>query len=282
MERDDVSAMSAGDGHAREPIRGWEDLRRTSPAVEAVKKPGSDHSANRLGFHIDDYGLPVPFASMPSAGYIKRWREEHGEADYTPIVAADVNPGHFAVSDLIVAVHGITVVDFRVGGSTSRGVFRVTKEFMYGSAFKGLGAQWRNDAWTLGDMGDTARVFKWLLEDIASIEVHRTHKMFKLRDEEIVICGEPPPPGSKGEKSGVSVRNWLKGAQPEDITEVAPSRMRFGGLELKDVPSSPSDGSEFLGFAEYLAQLVAGAKARKPRWNVEHSGKDRTHIARFA
>lgn len=276
-----VSEQLSSGGEAVDPVRGWEDFRETLPAIEGLNNPDSGHALNRFGFQIDDHGFPVPFASMPEDGDVERWRTEYDWPNFTPVVARDVTPGHVSVSDLTMSVHGITVVDSQVGGNTSRAIFRVTKEFLYGSAYAGFGAQWRNGSWTLGPMGRRALAFKWFLSDVASIEVQRTHKMFRLRDAEVTIRGETPPPGAKGEKAGVSVSDWLRGAQPEAVTEVASSYMRFAGLGLHSVPAPPSGESEFRGFAEYLAGLVAAAKERTPRWEVERSGKNELHVATF-
>jgi hypothetical protein len=267
-----------------EPIIGWDDFAQTSPAADALKKPGSGHVMSKLGFMIDDVGFPVPAASMSDAK-IAELRQSFGIPDWQPVMAGDVLPGAFTVNDIALRVHGLAVVDHEEY-PTSRATFRITRDFMYGSAYQGLGIVWRNDAWSetklgkLGEPGGTTRLWRWPLSDIESITVVREHKRFKLRDEQVRITGRTPGPGAKGERAGVSLNDFLGGADPSDVTHVAPSSMRFGGLNETDA-IQPSDGSLFLGFGEHLARLVAAARRGSARWTVDVRGKAKTHVAWF-
>jgi hypothetical protein len=243
-----------------EPITGWDDFASTSPAVAALTTPASGYVVTPLGFIINEYGHPMPTQSASDES-IERFRREFGRPDWLPVLTQDVLPGIFTVTDFSLSVHDVTIVDFEVGGS-SRALFRIAKDFIYGSAYKGLGAQWRDGTFGLRALDGSARLWRWPLRDIASVEVVRTHKTFKLRDEEVLIRGEAPGPEAKGEGAGVSV-------------------MRFGGLEAKEA-ANPSDGSPFLGFGEHLAKLIAAARGTSAIWRVEANGKDKTHVASFA
>lgn len=219
-----------------------------------MKKPASGSVYGKLGFVIDDLGLPSPFASMTD-DEVAKIREDMGRPDWQPVLAQDVLPGYWTATEIALSVHGVQLVDFAVGGS-SRAIFRLTKDFMYGSAYSGFGARWRDDAWELADMGGTARLWRWPLRDIVSIDVIRTHKMLKLRDEELLIRGATPDPD-------------------------ASSTLRFGGLDTENASTDASDGSPFLGFAEHLAKLVADARGTSVRWNTQTEGKDKRHTAAF-
>jgi hypothetical protein len=245
--------------------------RRQTPAIGP--------RCQRFGFLTDDEGYPAPWADPPED--LADRRKVFKDSGWEPVVARDVLPGSFFAGDFVLDVHGLTVVGLSDARATSRAAFRLTPTFMYGSAFKGSGARWQDEAWTRNDLARTARIWKWNLSDIASIEVSRGHSMFKLRDEAIIIRGIQPPADAKGFSGGVSLAEFVKGVRPEDKTEARASWMRIGELRVDNVDLPASDGSAFLGFAEHMAKVVAAAQGVEARWEVETAGKDKSHVVRF-
>lgn len=263
-------------------ITNWDDLLSTSPQADALTKPASGVALSRLGFHIDDAGFPIPFRSV-SDSELNAWRSKHGSGT-DPIVAGEVFPGNYGISDVELVVHGVSIVDFPVGG-TSRGLLRIAKDSIYGSAYTGLGARFEEDTAILTPLTHGARLFRWQLADIERISVTRTHKLFKLRDEELRIIGRTPDEGAKGKRAGVSINEWLSGKDPDSVTDVSRSFLRFGAdLHVsgdRENGAQPVDGSLLLGFAHFLTKAIERATGRAASAASTASGKDRSHTFNF-